>query len=116
MRDQASGEGYPDTPGEGFERWWRRFQATGRIAPLRLGATRAEVHRLLGEPDDTGGTSRRQRLPLIWRYGEVEFHFEPGGNGGLWLIYRESVDGEPVLSLAARRGTPPTRETRGGTP
>lgn len=59
MRDQASGGGYPSMPGEGFERWWQRFQSTGGIAPLRFGASRAEVHRILGEPDDTGGTSRR---------------------------------------------------------
>jgi hypothetical protein len=47
----------------------------------------------LGEPNHVDGTSRKQRLPLIWKYDEFEFHF--GEKGKVWLIYTEDQDGQP---------------------
>ncbi len=58
-----------------------------------LGATRDELRQLLGEPDQVGGTSRRQRVPQIWKYGEIEYHF--GTDGRVWLVYSEDADGNP---------------------
>jgi hypothetical protein len=40
--------------------------------------SREQVRNLLGEPDDTGITSRKYRTPSIWKYGDVELHFVPG--------------------------------------
>ena len=67
------------------------FIRTGDFAGVRLGSTEAEVKALLGEPDDVGGTSRRQRRPLIWKYGDFEFHFPPDGDR-LWMIFIDEFD------------------------
>ncbi len=67
--------------------------------PAGLGATRDELRHLFGEPDDTGGTSRRRRVPTIWRYGAIEYHF--GNDGRVWLIYTEDEGGTPRV-LAQR--------------
>ena len=58
-----------------------------------FGATRDELRRLLGEPDDVSVPSRRQREPMTWKYGEVEYHFGPDGR--VWLIYAEDAEGNP---------------------
>ncbi len=79
-------------PSNEFKDWWTSFRVTGDICPLRLGMTRDEVKAILGEPDDVGYTSRKHRIPAIWRYEDLEFHFAGGGlgpNATLSLIYRE---------------------------
>jgi hypothetical protein len=60
-----------------------------------LGATRDDLLRTLGEPDDVGGTSRSRRVPSVWKYGEIEYHF--GRDGRVWLIYTEDSDGNPKV-------------------
>lgn len=54
--------------------------------------TRAELKAVLGEPDDVGMPSRRWRTPPIFKYADVEFHFENGPQGRLMLIYQERDD------------------------
>jgi hypothetical protein len=66
---------------------------------IRLRMTRSEVRKLLGEPDDVGGTSRRNRTPAILKYGEVEFHFGRQARDGLNLVYYEQNDTEPGITL-----------------
>lgn len=83
-------------PSESFNTWWNVFQRTGVISPIQLGCTRAELITILGEPDDVGGTSRKYPTPAIWKYGDLEFHFE---QDALWLIYAESPDGVPRISI-----------------
>ena len=51
--------------------------------------TRQQVVDVLGEPDDKGCFPRKSRLPNIYRYGDIEFHFEPWRAGGLSLAYME---------------------------
>ncbi|MCC6361619.1 MAG: hypothetical protein IT450_23025 [Phycisphaerales bacterium] len=63
--------------------------------PIGLGATRDELRLLLGEPNDTSVPTRRQREPLIWKYGDVEYHF--GKDGRVELIYREDREGNPQV-------------------
>jgi hypothetical protein len=58
-----------------------------------LGATRDELRRLLGDPTDTSILTRGQRQPMIWKYGEVEYHF--GDDGRVWLVYTEDAHGNP---------------------
>jgi hypothetical protein len=58
-----------------------------------LGATRDELRRLLGEPTDTSTPSRSQHQPIIWKYGDIEYHF--GDDGRVWLIYTEDEDHNP---------------------
>lgn len=52
---------------------------TGRFGPLRLGMTRAQVGAILGPLDDHSGRAPMGRLPSIWKYGDIEFHFGDGG-------------------------------------
>ena len=88
-------------PSAQYRTWWETFQTTGDICPIRLGITRDELKAILGEPDDLGGTSRKQVTPLIWKYDELEFHFGHGSDGLLWLIYSE-VDGVPEVSIKGK--------------
>lgn len=60
-----------------------------------LGATHSELRQLLGEPDDVSLPSRKQREPMIWKYGEVEYHF--GRDGRVFLVYTEDADGNPKV-------------------
>jgi hypothetical protein len=69
----------------------REFVETGRFGRVCLGMSKAWVESILGAPDDTGGTSRKHREPAIWRYGDVEFHFDVR-DGGLWLIHLDDFD------------------------
>ncbi len=65
--------------------------------------TLKELHELLGEPTDFMISSRSERQPMIWRYGEIEYHFGPSGR--VWLVYTEDDDGNPrVLGLRLAEG------------
>lgn len=66
------------------------MKTTGDICPVRLGMSRAELRAILGEPDETGGTSRRHPSPRIWKYDRVEFHFGPPD--ALVLIFMEDAE------------------------
>ena len=85
-------------PSSKFKSWWENFRVTGDICPVRLGMTRDELKAILGEPDDVGGTSRKQRTPVIWKYDELEFYFDKGPDGKLSLIYSE-VNDVPAISI-----------------
>ena len=76
-----------------FQAWWAKLRDTGSISPLAWGATREQVLSALGEPDTTGGTSRKQRVPLIWKYEDLEIHFGRGDGDGLSLVCAESPQG-----------------------
>jgi hypothetical protein len=73
-----------------FQSWWKHLKRTGDICPVHLGMSRDQVRAILGEPDDTGGTSRRHPTPSIWKYDRVEFHFERPDS--LALIFMEDHD------------------------
>jgi hypothetical protein len=60
---------------------------------IGLGATREELRRLLGEPTDTSVPSRREREASIWKYGEIEYHFDDDGR--VFLIYAEDESHNP---------------------
>jgi hypothetical protein len=49
--------------------------------------SRAEVAKLLGPPDDVGGSTRKYRTPCIYKYGRFEVTFEPWRDGGVvWVM------------------------------
>lgn len=70
---------------------------------IRIGMTREELVASLGTPTDMGGTSRKYKTPSIYKYGDVEMHFEPGPGGRLVLVYTETPDGEGHTLMAAER-------------
>ena len=61
--------------------------------PVGLEATRNELRRLLGEPTDTSIPTRGQEQPMIWKYGDIEYHF--GDDDRVWLVYTEDAEGHP---------------------
>lgn len=79
----------------------RRGNVPAKIAPAAreqlagLGANREELRRLLGEPTDTSLSTRSQRPSMIWKYGEIEYHF--GDDGRVWLVYTEDAEGNPQV-------------------
>jgi hypothetical protein len=64
------------------------FLRTGQLGPVRLGMDREALRAALGEPELTGGTSRKYPRPSIWKYGSMEFFFPPQGEG-LWMIFTD---------------------------
>lgn len=58
--------------------------------------TRAELLQLLGEPSAKSAPARTQRESVIWKYGEVEYHFSRNDDR-VWLIYSEDDDGNPIV-------------------
>jgi len=79
---------------------------------VRLGMTRSELLDLLGRPDQEGGTSRKYRMPCIYKYGDVQFVFpgaksvQEGESQGLLYAYvDDGVEGleEPLFLLGGER-------------
>jgi hypothetical protein len=79
------------------------FLATGRLGRQWLGLTRDEIAGHLGLPEAVGGTSSRRRVPSIYKYGDVEFHFAPASPFLCALIHIEGFTGGGPLSADARR-------------
>lgn len=68
----------------------RTFFVTGSLGHGGVGAARATVEAALGPPGDFDADSERYQNAKIWRYGDVELHF----NGdALWLIHIERFSG-----------------------
>lgn len=67
----------------------QEFLRTGELGPVRLGISRRQLRGHLGEPEDWGPTPRAKHNAGIWKYGDIEFHF----NGDtLWLIFADDVE------------------------
>lgn len=70
------------------------------LSKLPAQATRQDVISLYGEPEEKGGTSRKHKQPLIFRYKRrFEFWFEPRKDGKLERVYRVNYLGDPVEKL-----------------
>ncbi|WP_433421665.1 hypothetical protein ACQP1V_11090 [Microtetraspora malaysiensis] len=67
------------------------FLRGGRFGPIRLGATRAAIRDLLGEPHAVHIATRRVAYEDIWKYGDFEFYFDDSHDGAdiLWMIYTD---------------------------
>jgi hypothetical protein len=60
--------------------------------------------KILGEPDDIGGISRKAKRGRIIKYGDIEYHFDGHtDNSNLCLIYSErEYDGEWTPDIAIK--------------
>jgi hypothetical protein len=54
----------------------RTFFASGALGPVALGAQRTAVEAAFGPPEDFYAREPSPELAEIWKYGDVEFHFE----------------------------------------
>jgi hypothetical protein len=61
-----------------------------------VGLNRNQVREVLGGPDAVGGTSRRYRVPRVWKYGSVELYF--GTDGVVTSVFHD-----PESSGTSRR-------------
>lgn len=57
---------------------------------ILLGKTREEIVEMLGEPDDVSVPSRKYKIPLIYVYGNIEYHFN-SEKGVCVLIFDNST-------------------------
>lgn len=64
-------------------------QHYGTLSKIKLGMTRDEVVAALDEPDAKGGKTRKYPTPCIFKYGDVELHFQPWKNGKLAMVWDE---------------------------
>ena len=76
----------------------------GNRVTASASSTRDDIKLALGEPDDLGGFSRRQKRGTILKYGDTEFHFAgEKGSDQLLLIWRErEVLGERVPEISVK--------------
>lgn len=85
-------------PSVDFNEWFEHLKTTGSIGSnIQMGISRKELKDYLGEPDDTGGTSRKYKEPMVLKYEDIEFHFSPDDK--LCLIYSEKPAGVVHLSI-----------------
>jgi hypothetical protein len=73
----------------------RDFLETGEFPGLNQTSTQEDLRQTIGEPDTVGGTSRKHRVPRIWRYGGVEFTFGMSSSSTLVLIHFDAPDIPP---------------------
>lgn len=52
------------------------------FSKVRIGMNRREIKESLGEPDDIS-VEKPRKQPRIYKYGEIELHFEDGWDGKL---------------------------------
>ena len=64
------------------------FLRTGEFGPVRLGMLRGQIRSLLGEPEDWGPSPRAKHNVGIWKYGDIEFHFN---EDVLWLLFADDI-------------------------
>ena len=59
--------------------------------------TRATIVEKLGEPEDIGGFFGKKKIPLIFKYDDIEFHFDI--DDSLRLIYQDDKGGSVTLCI-----------------
>lgn len=53
---------------------------------IELDITREQLFEQLGEPDFIGNISRKYKIPMVYKYGELEYYFGPLKTDGLTMI------------------------------
>lgn len=59
--------------------------------PLKylLGKTREQIKEILGEPDAISIGTRKYKYPLVYKYGDIEYHFTTPQDGVVVTIFDE---------------------------
>jgi len=83
---------------ECFTKWREELLRSGVIAPLRIGASQEEVAATFGPPERTSLQKKKGRF-VIFKYADIEFHFDAQKEHRLWLVYSESEDGEARIRV-----------------
>jgi hypothetical protein len=81
----------------------RDFLTTGRFGPVHIAATREVVEGAFGPPDDRDARAPTDETATIWKYGDIEFHFDGDGrHASLRLIHADYFSvpqGGPKIDL-----------------
>jgi hypothetical protein len=85
-----------------FKNWRKTLLQASRIEPLRLGMTQEDLRAVFGEPDDMSSDSIKGR-PLIFKYDDIEFHFDDRYGHKLFLIFSENEDNGVKLNIMRGR-------------
>lgn len=56
---------------------------------VRVGMSREDVIKILGEPTDTSMGTRKYPTPAIYKYGDMELYFSPWKSGRLQYWHKE---------------------------
>lgn len=73
---------------EKFRIWRNKLIKTMDISPLNFGMSQEDVISIFGQPDATS-TMIKNNHPLIFKYQDIEFHFDECHNHTLFLIYSD---------------------------
>ena len=76
---------------------------SGHIGRLHFGMSKIEVEDLLGPPEDTGGTSRNNRRPSIYRYGALEIFFGGADRNAATSVQIRCLHGTEIACLLVER-------------
>ena len=73
----------------GFDIWRNQVLRNPRdISPLKFGMTQEEVMEIFGKPDAVS-TMKSDGKPLIFKYHNIELHFDRKAPHGLYLVYSD---------------------------
>lgn len=81
-----------------FIQWRDKIFETKDISPLWFGMTQEEVISEFGEPDTTSNEIRNG-CPLIFKYHDIEFHFDERHNYTLFLVFSEEIESLSIMTL-----------------
>jgi hypothetical protein len=76
----------------------RELIEEGRLGSLTLQKPRGIMRAALGDPDDFSTILNSDGQPMIWKYGDIEFHFDDDGT--LWLIHTDTF---PMFPRGGRK-------------
>jgi len=65
---------------------------TGEFGPLRLGMTRQQLLKIIGEPDCRPEPANRDDAPNIWVYDPIELYFDAGSGERLEAIFVDHLE------------------------
>jgi hypothetical protein len=68
----------------------RTFLASGFLGPVGIGSERAVVETAFGPPDDFDAGSQSHHVAEIWKYGDIELHFN---RDKIWLMHIDQFSG-----------------------
>jgi hypothetical protein len=55
--------------------------------------TRSQMMETFGEPTAVGGTTRRHKTPMVYRYDQIEIAFGPGRDSTVFYVMDVGPDG-----------------------
>lgn len=75
-----------------------KFVRTRDLGPLRVGMTRGELREVLGTPE-LWGTQQTVDRADIWRYGDIEYHFDNSTVSFIFSDQENLTDGGSTLKI-----------------